>query len=94
MNRVEELFIKALDRAVELTKKGYELTDGDKKTWYKDFAMYSKQAEQDLALTWKDIEFIANTVWNLRIHNDGSMNDKPIYEETLRRFNSKREERK
>lgn len=33
----KEMFIKALERAVEQTKKGYELTDCDKHSWWEDF---------------------------------------------------------
>lgn len=37
----KEMFIKALERAVEQTKKGYELTDCDKNSWWEDFKAYS-----------------------------------------------------
>lgn len=37
----KEMFIKALERAVEQTKKGYELTDCDKHSWWEDFKAYS-----------------------------------------------------
>ena len=36
----KEMFIKALERAVEQTKKGYELTDCDKHSWWEDFKAY------------------------------------------------------
>lgn len=38
----KEMFIKALERAVEQTKKGYELTDCDKHSWWEDFKAYSE----------------------------------------------------
>lgn len=38
----KEMFIKALERAVEQTKKGYELTDCDKHSWWEDFKVYSE----------------------------------------------------
>ena len=37
----KEMFIKALERTVEQTKKGYELTDCDKHSWWEDFKAYS-----------------------------------------------------
>lgn len=38
----KEMFIKALERAVEQTKKGCELTDCDKHSWWEDFKAYSE----------------------------------------------------
>lgn len=38
----KEMFMKALERAVEQTKKGYELTDCDKHSWWEDFKAYSE----------------------------------------------------
>lgn len=38
----EEKYKKALERAVEQTKKGYELTDCDKHSWWEDFKAYSE----------------------------------------------------
>ena len=38
----KEMFIKALERAVDQTKKGYELTDCDKHSWWEDFKTYSE----------------------------------------------------
>ena len=38
----KEMFVKALERAVEQTKKGYELTDCDKHSWWEDFKAYSE----------------------------------------------------
>lgn len=37
----KEMFIKALERAVEQIKKGCELTDCDKHSWWEDFKAYS-----------------------------------------------------
>ena len=37
----KEAFIKALERAVEQTKNGHELTDCDKHSWWEDFKKYS-----------------------------------------------------
>lgn len=44
----KELFIKALERAVELTKKGYELTDCDKHSWWEDFNAYALKKTTEL----------------------------------------------
>lgn len=41
-------------------------------------------------LTINDIAFIANTVWNMRVHNDG-VSDNAIYEATLSQFNEQRQ---
>lgn len=45
----KEMFIKALERAVEQTKKGYELTDCDKHSWWEDFKAYSEIKHEELS---------------------------------------------
>lgn len=54
-SKAKDLFIKALERAVEQTRKGYELSDCDKCSWWEDFKAYS-----GIQITQKPIE------WNER----------------------------
>ena len=56
----KEMFIKALERAVEQTKKGYELTDCDKHSWWEDFKVYSEIKSAEWSK--EDIEVLETTI--------------------------------
>ena len=65
----KEMFIKALERAVKQTKKGYELTDCDKNSWWEDFKAYSgirpaEWSEEDERIMNNCIEYIKASCLN------------------------------
>ena len=71
----KEMFIKTLERAVEQTKKGYELTDCDKHSWWEDFKAYSgikpaewsediiRKAIKEVGLTQHQINWFKNNIF-------------------------------
>ena len=95
-----------MSKAEEEANKRYSITRGDDTEETSgidmqrasDFIEGYHQAEKDLELTWEDIEQILDIINNLVDENFnaddfGVRADKEFYQEVLKRFNRKRNER-